>query len=217
MNNEQLTKKIVFVSLVFFCLPVWAEDIFNHPLGPQTMTAFEMTSMRLSEHPIVKGNFEQEKVLSRFGRSLRSSGDFVIASEQGMVWDTIRPFPSTLVLGQDYFVQSRPGGQRTVLSAAGNETFLGMAEVLSAVFSGNIRGLLENFEIFFSGSPSAWELGLIPFNRAIAAIASRIVMKGDSAIRSIVVHEQNGDSIVYVLSNHNYPSELSINERAFFQ
>jgi hypothetical protein len=181
------------------------------------MAAFEITSARLSEHSIVRGNFEQEKILSRFGRSLRSSGNFIIVEELGMVWDTVRPFPSTLVLGKDYFVQSRPGGQRTVLSAAGNEAFLGMAEVISAVFSGNVRELLDNFQIFYSGTPSAWELGLLPLNMAIANFADRIVMSGDTVIRSIVVHEQNGDSIIYILSNHGYPSELSINERAFFQ
>jgi hypothetical protein len=197
---------------------VWAQgDVFNHPLRPDTVAAFEMTSARLAEHTIVRGDFEQEKILSRLGRSLKSSGCFIIASELGMVWDTARPFPSTLVLGNDYFVQSRPGGQRTILSAAGNETFLSMAEVISAVFSGNIRGLLENFEVFYSGTPSAWELGLVPANMAIASFAGRIIMQGDSAIRSIIIHEQNGDSIIYNLSNHSFPSELSIHERAFFQ
>ena len=206
------------LGLFFLATVVWAEgDVFDHPLRPDTRAAFEMTSARLSEHSIVKGNFEQEKILSRLGRSLRSSGDFIIASELGMVWDTIRPFPSTLVLGRDYFVQSRPGGQRTVLSAAGNETFLGMADVISAVFSGNIRRLLENFEVFYSGSPSAWELGLLPSNRAIAAFAGRVVMKGDVSIKSIVVNEHNGDSIVYILSNQSFPPELTIHERAFFQ
>jgi len=210
--------KFIIAALMFFSLPVWAQgDVFNYPLRPENMPAFEMTSARLSEHPIVRGNFEQEKVLSRFGRSLRSSGYFIIVSELGMVWDTVRPFPSTLVLGKDYFVQFRPGGQRTVLNAAGNETFLGMADVISAVFSGNIRGLLDNFEVFYSGTTSAWEMGLLPLNVAIAAFAGRIVMTGDNAIRSIVIHEQNGDSIIYILSNHSYPRELSVHERAFFE
>ena len=218
MNSEQLAVRSVIAGLIFFCLPAWTvADVFNHPLRPETRAAFEITSARLAEHPVVKGNFEQEKILNRLGRSLKSSGDFIIASELGMVWDTVRPFPSTLVLGRDYFVQSRPGGQRTVLSAAGNETFLGMAEVISAVFSGNIRGLLENFEVFYSGSPSAWELGLLPVKRAMATFAGRIVLNGDTAIRSIVVHELNGDSIVYNLSNQSYPPQLAAHERAFFQ
>ena len=218
--RAELSKRFFFTffGLALFCLPVWGQgDVFSCPLGPETRPAFEITSANLAKNPIVKGNFEQEKNLIRLGRSLKSSGNFIIASELGMVCDTLKPFPSTLVLGKDYFIQSRPGGQRTVLSAEGNETFLGMAEVISAVFSGNIRGLLENFKVFYSGSPSAWELGLLPANTAIATFAGRIVMKGNTAIRSITVHEQNGDSIVYNLSNHNFPSSLGINEKAFFQ
>jgi hypothetical protein len=113
-------------------------------------------------------------------------------------------------------VQSRPGGQKTVLSAGGNETFLRMAEVISAVFSGNGGVLLENFEVFFLGSPSDWELGLLPKSLSIAVFAGRISMKGDTAIRAITIDEQNGDSIIYILSNHSYPAELGINEKAFF-
>jgi outer membrane lipoprotein-sorting protein len=196
------------------------EEIFRHPLGPQTADAFRTTCARLAQHTFIRGNFEQEKTLSRLERSLKSSGIFIIAAGQGMVWDTVKPFPSTLTLGRDFMIQSRPGGQRTVLSAQGNETFLRMAEVLSAVFSGNAQGLLDNFAIYYSGGVSGdtvvWELGLSPLDKAINSFAERIVMKGDAAIRSIQIYEQNGDSIRYILSNHNYPAELNAHERALF-
>jgi hypothetical protein len=193
-----------------------AEDIFRHPLNSQTMEAFKTTCSRLAEHSLVQGNFEQEKTLSRLNRSLKSSGKFIIAAGLGMVWDTVKPFPSTLTLGKDYLIQSRPGGQKTVLSAQGNETFIRMAEVISAVFSGNSQGLVEHFEIYYSGSAAAWELGLSPLDSALGSFAEKIIMKGGAAIRSIFVYEQNGDTLHYILSNHSYPAELNVNEKAFF-
>ena len=196
------------------------EEIFRHPLEPQTMNAFITTCSRLAEHAVVRGNFEQEKTLSRLNRSLISSGNFIIAAGLGMVWDTVKPFPSTLTLGKDYLIQSRPGGQKTVLSAQGNETFLSMAEVISAVFSGNSQGLLDNFKVYYSGSgghaDTAWELGLSPLNSAIGSFAEKIIMKGDTAIRSILIYDQNGDTVRYILSNHSYPAELNVNEKTFF-
>ena len=192
------------------------EDIFRHPLSSQTQDAFTITCARLSEHPIVKGSFEQEKVLNRLNRSLKSSGNFIISAEQGMVWDTAKPFPSTLVLGKDYLIQGRPGGQKTVMSAAGNETFIRMAEVISAVFSGHSQELLDNFEVFYSGDPAAWELGLLSIDKALSHFAGRITMTGDSAIRSIIVYEQNGDAIKYLLQDYNYPKNLSVHEKTFF-
>jgi len=207
--------------MLFLCTAgVWAqtsqEEIFRHPLGPETADAFKTTCSRLAAHPVVRGNFEQEKTLSRLNRSLKSSGNFIIASGLGMVWDTVRPFASTLALGKDYIIQSRPGGQRTVLSAQGNETFLRMAEVISAVFSGNSQGLTDNFIIYYSGGAAGWEMGLGPRDTSIGTFAEKIIMKGDTAIKSIFIYEQSGDTVQYLLSNHNYPAELNVNEKAFF-
>jgi outer membrane lipoprotein-sorting protein len=213
------------LGLLFLAAGLWAqtpqEEIFRHPLEPQTMNAFIATCSRLAEHPVVQGKFEQEKTLSKLNRSLKSSGNFIIAAGMGMVWDTVKPFPSTLTLGKNYLIQSRPGGQKTILSAQGNETFLSMAEIISAVFSGNSRGLLDNFKVYYSGgagglADAAWELGLSPQNNAIGAFAEKIIMKGDTAIMSIIIYEQNGDTIQYIFSNHRYPAELNDNETAFF-
>ena len=207
-----------FLGLFFLFTGVYAqeENVFHHPLNSRTMDAFMSTCLRLSQRPFLIGNFEQEKTLSRLNRSLKSSGNFIIAAQLGMVWDTVSPFPSTLVLGRDYLVQSRPGGQRTVLSAQGNETFLRMAEVISAVFSGNARSLLDNFEVYFSGAADSWELGLTPLDKAINSFAQRIIMNGDEVIRFIQISEQNGDSVIYILSNHSFPAELNVQEMALF-
>ena len=221
-------RKTVFAIIVFFVAAVFAQaDVYDYPLKAETKAAFEKTSNQFANFPFIKGSFEQEKYLNRLNRSLLSSGNFIIATDLGMVWDTLKPFPSTLVLGENYLVQSRPGGQKTVLSAEGNETFISMAEVISAVFSGNTKKLLENFEVFYSengtaagvaskGNISSWEIGLIPKDKTINSFAVKITMKGDSAIRSILINEQNGDSITYNLSNHSYPKELTLNEKSFF-
>lgn len=207
----------VFV-LFFLCASVSAqENVFNYPLKPETMEAFITVSNQLAQHPVIKGDFEQEKILSRLGRSLKSEGNFIINSEQGMVWDTAKPFPSTLVLGKNYLIQSRPGGQKTALSAEGNETFLRLAEVLSAVFSGNAQKLIDNFTVFFTVKNSGvWELGLSPLDKTISAFAAQIIMSGDKVIRFITINEQNGDITKYTLLNHSHPMELDKNEKSLF-
>jgi len=215
------------MGMFIFTGGLWAqtpqEEIFNHPLESQTMDAFKTACSRLAEHPVVRGNFEQEKTLSRLNRTLKSSGNFIIAAGLGLVWDTVKPFPSTLTMGKDYIIQSRSGGQKTVLSAQGNETFLRMAEVISAVFSGNSRGLMDNFNIYYSGgaggivdADASWELGLIPRDAAIGVFVEKIIMKGSTTIRSIQIYEREGDSIQYVMTNHNYPVELNVNEKSLF-
>jgi hypothetical protein len=198
------------------------EDIFQHPLGREATGRFREICALLSEHPVIKGTFEQEKTINSLNRSLISRGNFIIAADLGMAWETLKPFPSTLVTGRDFLIQSRPGGQKTKLDARGNETFLRLAGVISSVFSGNSQGLLDNFEIFFTegggggteGSP--WEMGLIPLDTSIRLFAARISMTGDRAIRLILIREQNGDTTRYSLSDHSYPPLLSDDEKALF-
>jgi len=221
MRNFKISKSTLFLvlGLFFLTMTLWAQgDVFNYPLGQENMAAFMAISGRLAEHPIVKGTFEQEKVLGRLGRTLKSEGNIIIATGLGMVWDTTKPFPSTLVLGKDYLIQSRPGGQKTRVSAQGNETFLRLADVLNAVFSGNAQGLLENFEVYFSAgnAVSGWVLGLSPLDKAISTFAARITMSGDEVIRNILINEQSGDITAYTLSNHIHPTELNDYEKSLF-
>jgi hypothetical protein len=206
--------------LLLFAMELWAqtpeEDVFSHPLKHETMEAFKSACAGLSKHPNIQGNFEQEKTLSRNKRSLKSSGTFIIAAGLGMVWDTENPVPSTLALGKDFVIQSRPGGKKSVLNAHGNETFLRIAEMINAVFSGNSQGLLDNFKVYYVGSDAAWELGLVPINKVINAFIDKVIIKGDSAIKVIQIFEHNGDTTNYILTNHRYPAELSAYEKSLF-
>lgn len=214
-----MKRTIIFLGMFFFStilLYSQQQNIFNHRLSPHTEASFRAACRSISQHPIVRGNFEQEKFISRLNRSLKSSGNFIIAANLGMVWDTVTPFPSTLVLGSDFIIQSRPGGQRTVLSAQGNETFLRMADVISAVFTGNEQGLIDNFEVYYYERGSSWELALIPLDNSINSFANVIVMNGDTVIRSIQITEQNDDTITYTLTNHNFPGALSASEQILF-
>jgi len=220
-------KHSFLIGLLLLSAGLWAqsptENIFRHPLDQKdqkTMDAFKTTCARLAEHRFTRGNFEQEKTISSLNRSLKSSGNFIIADGLGMVWDTVKPFPSTMTLGNDFIIQSRPGKQKTILNAAGNDIFISMSEVISAVFSGNSQGLLNNFEVYFlkSGGKAddSWALGLSPKDAAIGSFAQKIIMEGGTAIRSILIYEQNGDTVQYRLLNHSYPAELNENEKAFF-
>jgi len=219
MNRNCIILFLCFFLIYSYCINtnVWAEDdVFLHPLVPQTMNAFNATCANLSEKPIVKGIFAQEKHLNRLNRSLMSSGNFLISVEQGMVWETLQPFPSTMIMGKDFIMQVRQNGQKSVLSSQGNETFTQMSDVINSVFSGQGQRLLENFEVYFLGNVSNWSIGLLPRDSVFSSFITKITMSGGSAIRSIRIFEQNGDVITYTLSNHSYPAALNNHEKALF-
>jgi outer membrane lipoprotein-sorting protein len=182
---------------------------------------FNSVCADLAKHQFIKGQFEQTKTISRLKRSLVSQGNFIIAADTGMVWETLKPFPSTMAVGRDYLIQSVPNGAKTKMDAAENETFLRLSDTLSAIFTGNSKQLLDNFDNYFTeGAGASWTLGLIPRDKAIQNFAARIIMSGVQSgvtvIHTISIYEQNGDFIRYMLSNHSYPEGLSSGEKALF-
>jgi hypothetical protein len=225
MSQLQMKKIPALVFFLAALVSLFADDVFSRPLDAQTRPRYLALSAGLGSRPYVKGNFEQTKTIARLNRSLVSRGNFIIAAETGMVWDTRSPFPSTMAVGRDFIIQSSPGGGRSKIDARGNETFAGLASVISAVFTGNAENLDRSFQVFFAEDGKNWTLGLIPLDRAVSAFAERIRLEGewDSAaggpaafIRVITLFERSGGSVRYVLSNHTFPPDLTGDEKALF-
>ena len=198
-----------------------AQDVFDHPLSAETMPRYAALCAELSARPLVKGSFEQTRTIVRLGRSLVSQGNFIIAADLGMVWDTLSPFPSTMAVGRDYIIQSSPGGNKSKIDGRGNEIFANLADTLSSIFTGNSQTLTAKFENFFREDKDAglWTLGLIPRENAVSVFAQRIVLSGENnpaRISSIAIYAPGGDSTSYVLKNHHFPAALEADEKALF-
>jgi hypothetical protein len=216
------TRNIGLLTLLLCCTGfLSAQDVFNFPLDAKSLPRYSEICNMISSQPLVKGVFEQTKTIKRLGRSFISKGSFIIAAELGMVWDTISPFPSAIAVGRDFIIQSTGTGTKTKLDAKGNETFISLADTISAIFSGNTRILGDKFSNYFidNNKTGMWTIGLIPNDNAVRIFADRIVLSGGNKpalINSITIYSQNGDIINYSLSNHYFPVTLSENEKALF-
>ena len=222
-----MRKLTVFFLLFCGITLLWAqgEDVFNYPLSNQNLQTYNAICAQLAGRPFTKGAFEQTRTMKSLNRSFVSNGDFIIAADIGLVWITKSPFPSVMALGKDYIIQSVPGGTGTRIDAKGNETFVNMAETLSSLFTGNAQMLRSKFDNYFMETQSPqgkiWTLGLIPREQAVRTYARQFILQGAEGgngvlIRSMVTHEQSGDSISYVFSGHSFPAELEAHEKAYF-
>jgi len=158
---------------------------------------------------------------------MESNGYFIINAGTGVVWDTRSPVLSIMTVGRDFIIQSSPGKPRSVTNTGGNPVFLNMAETFDAVFTGKAAELIEKFDNFFienrTGNGTTWTIGLIPKEKTVRNFIDRIVLEGKSGngdksalISSITMYDRSGESTRYNLSNHNYPIELSDEEKSFF-
>ena len=197
--------------------------IFLHALCAEQKFSMDEIFSSLTESSVTTGNFVQGKMSSKLKRPLKSSGKFIICS-QGVVWKTEKPFPSVMTVTESYMIQTRPDGSKNVIDGSQNEVFKSIAQSLSAIFTGTKSELEKSFNIesFFS-SENFWSLSLTPKDSTISAALKKIDLQGavnsskKASMDLIVISQGEGESTSYKMSEQNYKTELSDEEKLFFK
>lgn len=180
----------------------------------------ESVCAALSSRPNTVGDFTQTKLLQTNGRKLKSNGKYIICN-QGILWRTEKPVPSSLILTKETMVQISANGNKSVMNGKDNQIFSNISETLSSVFSGDVAALKKNFNCDFSnGENGSWAVSLVPKDSTIASVMKTLVLSGrtkpETAMTSLVMTEASGNTITYEFTNQKYPEELSADEKQNF-
>ena len=208
-------KRHVFFAALLLCAAfAFSQDI-----------SLESVCSDLSKNGITKGDFLQSKTIAKTGKKLSSNGKFIFSTE-GILWNTLKPFPSTLVLGADYMVQIGSDGNKKVVDARGNDAFKSVSSTLLAGADGHQSGKEKGIHHKFAPSAetsgkNTWTVSLEPKDKTVASVMSSIVLKGktesgNSEITDIVLNEAKGGSVFYAFTNQSHPKELSEDEKSYF-
>ena len=215
MLKIQKIKRTVF-SFLMICLLAFS-------LSAEGLT-LEGVCKSLASHPNTTGSFTQTKTLQTNGRKLTSTGKFIFCP-LGILWQTEKPFPSSLILTEDAMIQIAANGKKSVMSGKDNQIFANISATLSSVFSGNAEELKKNFNCKFEeGADGGWKLYLTPKDSTIAAVMKSLVLAGtfeeDSAagalLTTLEMTEISDNTILYEFANQKYPKELSADEKQNF-
>ena len=192
-------------------------DVFEHPLNAETEAVFEDVRAALAVNAVQKGDFTQTKTIARLKRDLVSSGSYLISHDDGIVWQTKKPYQSTLIVTKRAVVQIAASGKKSVLQTGNNATFESFSAVISSVFSGGDALNARNFDIYFEGTREQWTVGVMPKDSTIAAVAMDFVLQGVAGtLSSVTMHEPSGDSVRYDFTAVRYADTLTAEERALF-
>lgn len=201
-----------FVAFVFACLGFFAFSL---------EVDLDSVCESLSSNPIMKGDFVQEKTIFALNRTLKSSGVFIFCDE-GIVWKTEKPFPSVMAVSLDKVIQTRADGTKTFMDASQNQIFLSISKSLSAMFSGDKKTLLENFNVDFKnpdelGPENQWMIFLSPKDESVRAFLKSIQVSGKmNQIDEVLIEESSKDTIKYIFSNQTFPERLTQDEKNYF-
>jgi|GEM_PF-79699 len=173
---------------------------------------------RLAQPAVLRGRFEQTKQVAGFSRPLRSSGDFLVARDHGVLWHTREPFAGDLKLTREAIVATQDGQTAFRLSADEEPTVRVINGLMFSLLNGEVDRLAEHFTVDGQAGDAGWELALKPRQPGLAKLLSGVSLQGDRHVRRIVLEEANGDRTEIVFSDQrDMPPTLTADEAARFE
>lgn len=178
-----------------------------------------LVQQRVAQVPVLRGDFQQQKQVAGFSKPLRSEGNFVLSRERGVLWSTLKPFASEVVLTRDRILsRQRDGSTRVELDGRQQPALRAVNEMMYALMSGDVAALAPRFSSTVEALPEqGWRLTLTPRPGPLARSFERIRLQGDRHVRHVEIDEANGDRTVLEFTGiSESPAVLSDAEAARF-
>jgi len=175
---------------------------------------------RLAKPAVLRGKFDQTRHLQGFRNALSSQGDFIVARDRGVLWETRKPFPSTTVISKSRLLTRQADGSTEIVFDRSHSPAAGIVNALMlALLGGDLDALSKYFTLKESTLPEgAWRVELVPRKSALARVFDRIVLQGDRYVRSVHLEEKGGDVTDIVFqSMRETPAELDPGEAKQFE
>lgn len=184
----------IVVLLLLLSSQGYAQDVLTEVTG------------RISKTRITQGNFRQEKSLKFLTKPLISTGEFAYHQSKGVIWKTLTPAPSLLLVNETRLLTAR--GELAVPIAFG--------KVFKAMLGGDFRQLTEDFNITGSSRKPIWQLQLAPKEDLLKKIIAGMKLSGDTELRKLEIIEANGNVSRIEFDRITHPSELTPDQEADF-
>jgi hypothetical protein len=189
---------IVLKTLLLFILSL------SHSYAADVLA--EITA-RLVKTPIIQGNFQQEKRLKILKKPLISTGTFTYHQSKGVIWKTVTPIPSLLLVNESRLLTGQ--GEQAVPTAFG--------KVFKAMLGGDLSQLTEGFLMTGAAQKPDWQLQLTPKDEFLQKIISAISLRGDTELRSLDIQEVTGNLTRISFTQITHPSQLTSEQEADFE
>ena len=166
---------------------------------------------RLSAGQVLTGSFVQERHLKGFKQPIRASGKYLITVADGLIWQTLKPFPATLVVTPREVVQMQNGEVVGRQQLTGQGSAAHLVEILSGVLTGHVqkgKGLDIGER---QGGPANWRQEIRFSDAAKGARIDRIELQGGEFVRRAEIFRSGGDRDLLTFSDQSIGAEEDAN------
>lgn len=183
-------KPLIALLLLLSAGMASAADLFDQPANPDALLkTLEPVVSELRSAQTLRGHFTQRKFLPELPKPLVAEGSFLFVRDRGIVWRTLKPFPSELIITRDALIQ-RQGSQTLRIAADQQPAIQMVGRIFFAVFSLDLNALDALFRLYGTGG-NPWQLGLKP--RQAEITLREIEIRGAAQVEEVLMRESGGD------------------------
>jgi len=201
-----------FVLLIALVLPLAAPA----RAAPAAAVAPELAQVqqRVARPALLRADFTQEKQVAGFRNPLRSQGQFVLAQQRGVIWRTLKPFPSEVVLTRDRILSRQADGSIQVeVDGRQQPAMRAINAMMFALMSGDVQAMSASFEVRAELLPdNGWRLHLTPRSAMLAKAFASLELEGDRYVRKVEIEEANHDRTQLSFDNFRLAPPLDAGE-----
>ena len=188
----------LFAPTLVLTLVVTAGSALAQPQAPSDAPTLDSILSRFAALPGLEARFVEEKTMAMLAVPVRSEGQIYFAGNPARLMRRVTaPDPSqALIAGGE--LRMRSGGRTETISIAGTPVLRGCVDSFRAVLAGDRDSLNRFYEAELTPRPDAgaeaWEIRLVPRDRALRQFLRRITMRGHGVtIDEMIMLEENGD------------------------
>ncbi|MEO8314368.1 MAG: outer membrane lipoprotein carrier protein LolA [Pseudomonadota bacterium] len=169
---------------------------------------------RLHKPEVLRASFSQSRQIAGFTRPVESSGSFVVARGRGLLWQTRRPFESTLSVTRGRLRITNGAGQPETMLDARREPMLDVLnDLLQSVVIADVTALKTRFDLQVRlVGDTDWELALHPRDKVLRERFATIELAGGAYVRKVRLVEKSGDVTTMLFDNHKEDTQLTESE-----
>lgn len=175
---------LVLLMLFGLCLSLTAR-------ADDTLLA-EITA-RVADRPVMRADFSQTKTLAAMRKPFRIAGHVTYARDAGVLWQVTAPYAVTYLIDARGAAEIDASGRRKTGGGRDNAGAAQAGQIMQALLSADLAPLQSSFALAPARQDSGWQVTLTPHHAELARHLARIVVRGDTAVDQVDIHEAGGD------------------------
>jgi hypothetical protein len=158
-------------------------------------------SQQLSRNTLLCANFDQAKILKVLTHPLNSKGRIVFVAEKGVLWQVIKPFPAKVLVKETELIKWEEDGTAKRLGYEQSPLFHTLTKVFLSFFAGDMSKLKAVFVAAPIKTVKGWRVSLIPKDKKLAKVISRIEVGGGQFVENVQIDEARSDKTLIQFSD----------------